>query len=280
MITEDDEVVVAHSTDWNSALAYFSARRMLMIPDSQMFYHSEKVRKNIELLEDESVPLMLMIGEARGQTGWIAERIEQLGLWPQPVFEWGNHITAYARSDRFAAMRKILEDESSLGISMDQSAGLLPIESRVQIAGTDLGVQISALGFEPELGVLPFGVSINSTQYGKGLLLHATSELHFEIPPEVVGVEIAYFVSSASFSQRDFDGMSFHVEVLFSTGELLPLALDWVSPQSDPGERTRTVSLGVIPPNSKLLIRALPGPYQNNAFDQGWLHRVTFIAGD
>ena len=74
-LTEPDDVIVAHTGDWNSALAFHSNRRMLMIPDSQMFFHPEKVNQNIALLSDESVPLMIVGGEAARQPGWIVERI-------------------------------------------------------------------------------------------------------------------------------------------------------------------------------------------------------------
>jgi hypothetical protein len=71
MITQKDEVVVSHSSDWNSSLAYVTHRRMLMIPDAQMFYHPEKVRESVVLLEGESVPLLLVGEEARRQPQWI-----------------------------------------------------------------------------------------------------------------------------------------------------------------------------------------------------------------
>ncbi|MBT5901801.1 MAG: hypothetical protein HOH58_06805, partial [Opitutaceae bacterium] len=142
LITEKDEVIVSHSPDWNSSVAYYTERRMLMIPDAQMFFHPGKVSESVALLSDESVPLVLMVREARDQAHWIAERIDQLGLWPQPVFEWENQITAYARVDRYAEMRRILEVDPPRGITMDQSTDLLPIESRVQMAGAEWGDQM------------------------------------------------------------------------------------------------------------------------------------------
>ena len=280
LVTRQDEVVVTHSTDWNSSLAYFTERRMLMIPDAQMFYHPEKVRESIALLAGESVPLVLMIGEAREQSDWIAERIDQLGLWPQPVYEWDDQVTAYARADRYAEMRRILEVDLPRGITMDQSTDLLPVESRVQIANTELGAQIAPLGFEPDYGVLPYGVSINSTQYGKGLLTHATSELYFKIPLGARRVVVEYSISPASYTERDFDGMSFHMEVVGPDGEVLPLKLDWVSPHSEPNVRRQSLDVASAPMGAVFLFRALPGPLQNNAYDQGWLHRVQFLGTD
>jgi hypothetical protein len=70
--------------------------------------------------------------------------------------------------------------------------------------------------------------------------------------------------------------MSFHMEVVAPSGELLPLKLDWVSLQHEPEIRRQHLDISSVPRGSVLLFRALPGPQQNNAFDQGWLHKVDF----
>ena len=274
--TFSDDVVVAHSTDWNSSIAYFTKRRMLMIPDSQMLYHPAKVSENVVMLSDESVPLLLMWGESRDRADWIGERIDQLNLWPQPIFDWENQVTAYARADRFAEMRRSLAENLPPGITIIGTSALLPEDLRDDIAGTELGDQISSVGFMPAFGVLPFGVSIKSITGGKALLVHATSELFFEMPEEAEWVEFEYSVNSSSYAERDFDGMSFHMEVLAPSGELLPLKLDWVSPQNEPEPCRQHLDISSVPSGSVLLFRALPGPQQNNAFDQGWLHKVDF----
>ena len=106
--------------------------------------------------------------------------------------------------------------------------------------------------------------------------MHATSELFFEIPSNATRVEFEYSVSPASFAEKDFDGMSFHMEVVVPSGELMPLKLDWVAPQHEPNFRRQLLDISAVPSGSMLLFRALPGPQQNNAYDQGWLHKVEF----
>lgn len=279
-VTQKNEVIVTHSPDWNSSIAYFTERRMLMIPDAQMYFHPDKVRESVTLLAEESVPLVLMMRESREHPDWIAERIDQLGLWPQPVFEWEDQVTAYARADRYADVRRLLKGDTPLGITMNESTDLLPIESRVQFAGTELADQISQLEFVPDYGVLPFGIVINSTPNGNVLLAHATSELYFKIPIEARRVEVEYSINPASYTERDFDGMSFHMEVILPDGEMLPLKLDWISPQSEPVVHRQSFDLRSMPAGATLLFRALPGPQQSNAYDQGLLHRVQFFDAD
>ena len=204
------------------------------------------------------------------------KNIDQLGLWPQPIFDWDNQVTAYARADRFAEMRRALASNLPPNITIVGTLALLPADLRQDIAGTALGDQISSVGFMPDYGVLPFGISIKSISGGEALLVHATSELFLKIPEGADGVDFEYSVNSASYAERDFDGMSFHMEVVVPSGELLPLKLDWVSPQHEPEIRRQHLDISSVPRGSVLLFRALPGPQQNNAFDQGWLHKVDF----
>ena len=91
---------------------------------------------------------------------------------------------------------------------------------------------------------------------------------------------VEYSISPASYTERDFDGMSFHMEVVGPDGEVLPLKLDWVSPHSEPNVRRQSLDVAPAPRGAVFLFRALPGPLQNNAYDQGWLYRVQFLDTD
>ena len=108
--TAPDEVVVLHSPDWSSTPAYFSKRRMLTIPDAQMFLHPEKVGQSVRLLAGESVPLVLFSRESRIHPEWVIDRIDDFRLWPRPLFTTDTNVTAYARADRYESMRRTLLD--------------------------------------------------------------------------------------------------------------------------------------------------------------------------
>ncbi|MCF3652096.1 hypothetical protein [Synoicihabitans lomoniglobus] len=274
-ITKPDDVVVVHSPDWSSALAYYTGRRMLTIPDSQMYYHADSVRENIRLLADESVPLLLLVGDSRDHPQWVVERISDMGLAPTPLFTLENRVTAYARADRYVEMQKLLESEIPPGVVMDQSQRLTPVENRIQISGTALADEIGETGITPLFGVLPFGVLINYYDGNAVLLAHATTELYFEIPKDADTVTFDYLVNPNSYQEEAFDGVSVQAELVAKDGSIISLYTDWMSPRGDQSERNIKLDIprGVA---SMLLFRVLPGPRGSNAFDQVWLRYLRF----
>lgn len=275
-VTDPGDVIVAHSPDWNSSLAFYSGRKMLMIPDAQMFFHPGRVAENLALLADESVPLVLMIRESRVQPDWAAERILQFGLSPNPLFVWEGQVTAYARLDRYSLMQARLAEDLPPGIELDRSQDLLPAEQRRPLAGTEHEATLAAMGLHPEFGVVPFGISVSYPDAGPALLAHAPTELYFRIPAGATAFECDYQMNPDVYAQRDFDGVSVHFELVSPSGAITPLQLDWLSPLNDRGPRRVELKLPPLPDGTLLLFRVLPGPRNSNAYDQAWLRRLVF----
>lgn len=270
-ITQPDEVVAAHSGDWNSTLALYAERRMLIIPDSEMYFHPDRVKESVALLADESVPLFLMIGRSRENPRWIAQRIAELDLISVPLFEWAGQVTAFARVDRYAEMKQILEENTFDAIIVDSSQALLPVAQRQDMTGPEEREKLAPLGLEPIAGILPYGLHVGDTS----MLMHAVSELYFVIPDDATEVEIAYSVIQDSYSQHDFDGMSMSVDFVDENQVATPWHFDWFSPEDGWSERNFVLRLPRKRP-SQLVVRALPGPAGRNAYDQGQLHYLRF----
>ncbi len=111
------------------------------------------------------------------------------------------------------------------------------------------------------------------------MLVHATTELFFDIPADAKSLEVGYAVNPDSYENLDYDGVTFHFDFLDENEELVPWKYHWMNPNEDyhvvhhdwdfPDDRT-----------DRLVMRVLPGPNDNNAYDQALLHYLRFETGD
>lgn len=274
-LTEPDDVIAAHAPDWNSSWPYYAQRRMLLLPDGEVFQHPERVAPALAALADESVPLFMMVGESRVQPRWLTQRIEQLNLSPMPLFEWAGQVTVYARADRYEEFFEMLERNPMSQVVIDGSRAFAPIEERRVLSEMENYEGMVKLGIPAVQGVLPFGIATADSLGKPTMLLHALSELHFEIPENASRVVFSHWLNPNAFEQTEFDGMAIRLDFIDAQGDPVLLHSEWISPQGGPKVYEHTIDL---PDNDYqwLVLRALPGPRQSNAFDQGLLHSFRF----
>ncbi len=274
-LTDPEDVIVVHSVGWSSSLAYFSQRRLLTIPDSQMFYHPDRVRAGVRLLEGEHVPLLLVVGDSRVQGSWTTERIDALEMWPIPLFRWYD-TNVYARADEFSELREKLSRLHVEAARFDKSEHLLPAEQRKPIAGTEAGESVRhVVGITPRNGILPFGYDITTHQGVHYLLVHSVTELFFEVPEGAQKLEVAFRVNPASYEAKDFDGLCVLVEGVEDERIVKAYHAAWMSPHGDRSIREATIDLPEGGPDT-IVFRVLAGPADSGAYDQLWLRTFRF----
>ncbi len=275
-LTAPDDVIVVHSPSWGSSMPFFAKRRMLTIPDSEMFFHPDRVRASVELLSDENVPLLVVMGESRVQGQWTTERIDQLNLWPIPLFLWGADAHIYARIDQFEALRKRVRLLDINGAGLDKSFRLIPADQRRPIAGTEDGERVKALlGIDAAYGVFPFGYHTVGYEGKDNLLVHSVSELFFKVPAGARTLSFGIRVNPDSYQQRDFDGVCALVETVKANRIVDSLHFEWFSPQGDQAWRNVKLTLPEDCPDT-IVFRLLAGPGDNKAYDQLWLSSFEF----
>ena len=274
-LTESDDVIVAHSGDWNSAMAFHSQRRMLMIPDSQMFFHPDKVNQNIALLADESVPLLMVQGEAGRQSKWVAQRVLQLELHPFPLFVWSDTITVYSRMDRYEQLAEQLRGITWGEISVPEDDGMVqPMD--LPVLAADARDQIApALAVPPTRGQFPHGVIISEIDGSTSLLVHAPTELAFRIPPGTRSVELEFVVPAHVYDEVHFDGLTVIFEIWGRELRQDIILREWMPPGTASAARKYH-----LPLNGEglewVLLRVEAGPSNRDAFDQAWLKSFDF----
>lgn len=266
-LTKPGELIVVHSPAWSSELAFRTNRRMMMIPDSQMFHRPDAVRKSIELQRDLRVPLVIFLGESRGHADWVLERSKDFALELTPLFTWQGEATVYGARDSFRQMRDVLEQQYFHGVSLSPSENVPLLKEPVPIASLAEAEQI-VKGMSPpaETGSFPFGVSFFDVEGGKMLLAHSPTELIFPIPPGATRVELGYRMDPQVFDKPTFDGVYVILEVRKPGKPTALLHWESVTPWGDRSPRRVTVALNGNT-DGKLAFLVLPGPGANTTFD-------------
>lgn len=274
-LTAPDDVIAAHAPDWNSSWPYYAHRRMLLLPDGEIFQRPERAALAVDALAGESVPLFMMIGESRVQPRWLAMRAEQLELSMMPLFEWDDQVTVYARADRYAEFLEMLEGNTFSQVVMDTSRSFAPAAERVMLSQLENFDKMQEMEIPAVAGVLPFGIATADSMGKPIMLMHALSELYFRVPTAATSVEFCYWLNPDSLAQPDFDGMTMRLDFIDEHGEPMPLHFDWISPEGEPEVLEYKIKLPETRPDI-LVLRALPGPRDSNAYDQGLLHYFRF----
>lgn len=275
LLTESSDVLAAHSPDWNSSWPYYLDRRMLLIPNSEVYWRPEEMDQAISNLADESVPLLLMIGDARSRLRLLAKRVDQLELKPEPLFEWDNLVTVYARRDLYDAYATRLQEANFAQITLPLPIQLSAPDEREALTDLPQFDQARALDFTAHSGVLPHGISIVWSRERDVLLMHATSELFFAIPEGATHVSLRCWVNPDVYDQADFDGMNMKLLSLDDDERPTLVYSLWISPEAGPEIYELRVPLP-NPRHQTLVLQALPGPSGSAAYDQGLLEYLKF----
>lgn len=263
-LTNPNDVIVVHSPDWSSILGFQSERRMMMIPDSQMFYHADAVQRGVNLLRDENVPLVIFRDQSRLHIDWRQQRTKDFNLDMFPLFTCDDAIV-FARRDLYASMRRILKRGSSPTVILDNGldrAGLKPAE---QVAGTPKAAELTNMD--------PVPASVSTPYYGfryvdglRYFFAHPPSEIVFDVPSGASRVELGYRIEPHAYEQKDFDGAYVSLGLQESGAEQVNIHQEWLTRDGAHGPRHVVVPLPKPGP-AKLVLQTLTGPMNNAAYD-------------
>ncbi len=266
LLVKPDEVIVMHSGDWASLIAYRSDRRMLIIPNSQMFLRPEAVRQSVAMLKDERVPIVIFRGESRSHPDWVLERIKDFDLEPVPLCTFGDEFTLYGARRRYSEMRAILEKAHFSDLNLDAMKGAVRLAPPIPVAGTPAAADMTNFSPVPSTGSFPYGIQFHTIEGKKMLFAHSPTALYFPILPGSSTVELGYRMSPAAYDKKGFDGVFIIVEVWDDKGQHVLLHREWVAPDGNRGPRMVKVPLGESN-KGQLVFMCLPGPNNDTAFD-------------
>lgn len=265
-LTQPDDVIVVQAPDWSSILPFFAERRMLMIPDSQMYLREDAVRQSIALLEDESVPLVIFRGETRRHADWLIDRIEDFRLSLFPLFTWQDEAAVYARRADYPRLRAMLENIQFSDVVPQPVNGLPPLSPPVSIVNTPGWEEIPNMEPRPHSGYFPYGINFRYIEGKKALFFDPPTELHFEIPANATQLEFGFQVAPEAFEQKDFDGAYVFAEMKEENRSPTILAERIIS-RNGPREMQQVVVRLPESKGSTVVLRTLAGPANDSAYD-------------
>jgi hypothetical protein len=262
LLTKNSDVIVMQSPDWSAIVPFWAERRMLMIPDSQMFLREQAVRESIELLRDESVPLVIFRGETRTHKDWILQRIRDFGLELFPLFSWEDSVV-YARREDYRRMRGLLEQYQISGVVVHGPEELPKPSPPTPIAESE---DMPNMEPRPFAGSFPYGIDYRYVNHRKALFVHPPTDVYFRVPAGASRVELAYQVEPQVFSEPGFDGVYVLLEQRREGAPPVRLHEELITREGPKGSRKFTLPLGANA-SGELVFRTFSGPMNNSAFD-------------
>lgn len=91
--TGENDVIVVYGYDWSSEPCYYSQRKGLMMYRPFPFT-GDRMQKVMANLAGEKIGALVMVGDRRGDTEWIAEASRQFNVVETPTFK-GSYIDVY-----------------------------------------------------------------------------------------------------------------------------------------------------------------------------------------
>lgn len=276
-LTKPNDVLVIQGDDWEPEIPFYSGRRALMIPDGQMDLAPRVVAQGIAALRGEHVPLVLFLNKARDHKDWIAQRIIDFRLHPVPLFTHEPNAVIYAGEDVYLGYQVVLMSDHYAGVTVN---GESPIKASLEVQPLGAAHFSNVFGDmspTPERGVLPFGLWFLHEGPRHIFMAHTPTELFFPIPAGATRVEIIYRVYERAYEQPGYDGVQFVVEYHPPDGAARTLLDDWMGPNLPVDRRGSRTQVLPLPAGARgeVVVRTLPGPQNNGAFDWALIERLS-----
>ena len=237
LCTTENDVAMVFGFDWDSSVAYYSKRRVIM-PWARSFESDPGTMEAVKALDAENRRLGLLIigGGDRQDKDFIREVTHRFGFSPVPVFD--DFKTAmYLPSTEPGAKPKFSSD-------------------------TVFGLQVTALNtFVP----LQTWIEDDSLVW----LLHAPSRLGLKLPPDTRGITLKYGLSRQAYTGGGTtDGAEFVATLVRADGTTEILLKQTLTPLTRPTDRgLRELDVHFPPASGARLLLETRYPTGSNGWD-------------
>ena len=213
--------------------------------------------------------------------------LERPGLPPQAVFlRWLRPLTVPA--DRGTQMQRVVLPPFPAGSTLSLRTGPGPDNNTGWDWGYFSGIRVLGDGYLPEqfprFHILPVAVeaaTAGSIEFeGRDLfMLNSPGSLVFLLQgTEKKLVFSAGLLPGAYTGGGNSDGVEFIVELRTPDGQVNPIVRRRLNPRdntADRGDRPFEVALPPVPPGTKLVLTASPGPAGNDAWDWSYIESLS-----
>ena len=275
-LTVPNDVIAILGDDWSSAIP-FSARRRALMARADIDDHDSARQASLKALADERVALLIVKSGPKVTPQTVRHRIDELQMHPQPLFSYEGRVEVYLRKDMLHDAIGRLRGATYAGIDIPASVPTPAGEQRFD-RHRDRAAFIMMTPF-PMRFHTPFGAPPwLEFENRPAFIAHTPTELEFEVPQDARNLTIEFGMIPEAYLQNSSDGVDIVVETPGRDGASQVLWSRQLAPREVPGDRGRlnaTIALP-SPASRRVLLRTLPGPHKDAAFDWVYFSEVTF----
>lgn len=247
LMSNPDESIIVAGFDWDSAVAFYSQRKALMIRmgmERDWFYLHDAFKAQ----RGQNFTIFIGRGNHREDSDLIRLLGEYFQIDPRPLFRWQD-TTVYVRTDRRGVMADALRRhrEQLQTVELDPSTAnedfvIVDREMRTD-ALLQVDQEIMSL-FQPRPWKFyhQFGSGFAEEEGRKVLLVHPNSRLWFQEPKGAVVIRLECCLMANAYADSvpapdRSDGVEFYIEREKTDGTRERLASLLLEPATKPGDR-------------------------------------------
>ena len=276
-VTDPQDVLLIAGNDWSSVIPFYAERRALMIR-TNLERNESYLQKAFASIADESVPLVILAGEMRGDQPLLARISTAFNIDPEPFLVHKDQTVYASRAWREDYSKRLFN------LSYNDVTFANPSERRVSdqphpvsaIRSTKFFNRISPL---PERYQVPFGLTFGFRPDGRSVFdAHAPTRLWFKAPPDTTRISVRFGVSEEAYTRTGggTDGVEFVIKEILEDGTEHLLFSRFLDPAERENDRTtQRAELNVNPtPGAEIVFETGPGPSGSNAFDWSYWEEI------
>ena len=267
-------VVLIYGWDWDSRIAYYSQRRVIMVPDGR--------EREIKVLEDilgQLPPLQIEAvlikqrDNAPIDSAFIRERIRRFDLVPVPIASSADG-DLYLTRERMASVAEKILHLNAPGVSLNSQRPAGSDREEALKRDDVSKLKLPGMKLFPTSGRSMYGLTMAEYEGQPAILAHPVSELYFTPPAKADRIEVEFGIAAAAYASPGgaiTDGVG--VEIIEQRPDglrrvLYQCDLDPVHRSVDRGPQRAKIE-GRGPFSGQLIFRMNPGP--NGNFINDWV---------
>jgi hypothetical protein len=269
-VTDPNDVLLIAGNDWSSVIPFYAERRALMVR-TNLDRSPEYLQAAFAHLRDESVPLLVLVGDMRDNRRLLDRISESFNIDPTP-FLIHKEQTVYVSRALREEFSKRLFNLSYNDVSFALASDRLTSDQPQLVSDVRSAEFFTRMTPKPERYQVPFGLTFGFRPDGSRVFdAHAPTRLWFKTPPETQRLVFEFGISELAYTREGdrSDGVEFTVVEQRPDGTNRLLFTRFLNPLVRSEDRAlQRVEMDVsVSPGAEIIFATGPGPSGSNAFD-------------
>lgn len=278
-LTRPEDIIIVAGQDWDASLAFYSGRRVLMLPAGRE-NEPERIKRTLARLPAADIGAVMLCGELRDRVDLIEGAFSPLALGTAPLlFGESARVAIWIPQARLAAALERLPHRPYLSLRLNPppapASGGSELGAR-QIAGRR---EFALMSPRPRRATVQGGFSAARVGDLPVLNAHAPFVLEFQVPPGAGTLEVVVGIHDGAHADPagHTDGVTFEVLQTAPDGTVTSLWRSHLDPFREPAHRgPQALALKLAPGGGQVVLRSTNGPAGNAGFDWSYVGPLRF----